>query len=111
MRRLTTFTMFGIAAVGVLAGTPAATPQAEAAPSAARIFSSKCAGCHAPDGKGSIGGAPNFADGAWQASRTDAALAASIRDGKGNLMPAWGKELTPAQIAALVRHIRGLKRS
>ncbi len=110
MRRLTTFTMFGIAAVGVLAGTPAATPQAEAAPSAARIFSSKCASCHAPDGKGSIGGTPNFQDAGWQSSRSDASLTASIRDGKGNLMPAWGKELTPAQIAALVKHIRAMKR-
>lgn len=110
MRRIATVMTVGLAAAGLLFAAPAATRPVEAAQSPGRIFASKCASCHAPDGKGSIGGAPNFKDGAWQASRTDGGLIASIRDGKGSLMPAWGKELTPAQIASLVRHIRSLKK-
>ena len=110
MRRIGTVVTIGIAMAGLMVGAPAATSPVEAAQSASRIFASKCASCHAPDGKGSTGGAPNFREAGWQSSRTDGALTASIRDGKGNLMPAWGKELTPAQIAALVRHIRSLKK-
>lgn len=110
MRRMATVLAFGAVAAGFTFVTPAAVTPVEAAPSAARIYASKCASCHGPDGGGSIGGTPNFKDGGWHASRSDGGLIASIRDGKGNLMPAWGKELTPAQITALVRHIRGLKK-
>lgn len=109
MRRIATVFTFGLAMAGLAFVAPSAT-EVEAAPTAARIFASKCAGCHAPDGKGNIGGTPNFRDAAWQASRTDDHLLASIRDGKGDLMPAWGGQFTPAQIAALVRHVRSLKR-
>ena len=110
MRRIATGLTFGLAVAGMIFVAPSATKPIEAAPSAARIYASKCASCHAPDGKGNIGGTPNFRDGGWHASRSDDSLIASIRDGKGNLMPAWGKELTPAQIVALVRHVRSLKR-
>jgi cytochrome c oxidase cbb3-type subunit 3 len=85
-------------------------PEGNAAQSAARIFSSKCSGCHGPDGSGNIAGTPNFTSAEWQSSRSDAQLLASIRDGKGKVMPAWGKQLSEAQISALVRHVRGLKK-
>jgi cytochrome c oxidase cbb3-type subunit 3 len=78
--------------------------------SPARIFASKCAGCHGPDGSGNIAGTPNFTDAGWQAGKTDAELAASIKDGKGKIMPAWGRTLTDAQITGLVAHIRSLKK-
>ena len=110
MRRIATVFTFGVALAGLTVVAPSGMTRVEAAPSAARIYASKCASCHAPDGKGNIGGTPNFRDGGWHASRSDDRLIASIRDGKGNLMPAWGKELTPAQIVALVRHVRSLKR-
>ncbi|MBK6427233.1 MAG: c-type cytochrome [Blastocatellia bacterium] len=110
MRRIATVFTFGVALAGLTVVAPSGMTPVEAAPSAARIYASKCASCHAPDGKGNIGGTPNFRDGGWHASRSDDNLIASIRDGKGNLMPAWGKELTPAQIIALVRHVRSLKR-
>ena len=110
MRRIVTVFTFGMAMAGMTFLGPSAATPVDAAPTAARIFASKCASCHAPDGKGNIGGTPNFRDAAWHASRTDDHLIASIRDGKGNLMPAWGKELTPAQIVALVRHVRSLKK-
>jgi cytochrome c oxidase cbb3-type subunit III len=85
-------------------------PEGSAAQSAARVFASKCSGCHGPDGAGNIAGTPNFTSAEWQASRTDEKLAESIKNGKGRIMPAWGKQLTDAQIAGLVQHIRSLKK-
>jgi cbb3-type cytochrome c oxidase subunit III len=85
-------------------------PEASAVQSAARVYASKCSGCHAPDGTGSLAGAPNFTSAEWQASRSDAQLAGSIKNGRGKLMPAWGEELSDAQISALVRHVRGFKK-
>jgi len=78
--------------------------------SASRIFASKCAGCHAPDGSGNITGTPNFTDAGWQGSRSDAELTASIKNGKGKVMPAWGGKLSDAQISGLVAHVRSLKK-
>ena len=85
-------------------------PEGTAAQSASRVFSSKCSGCHGPDGSGNIAGTPNFTSAEWQASRSDAQLLESIRNGKGKIMPAWGKQLSDAQISALVRHVRSLKK-
>jgi mono/diheme cytochrome c family protein len=51
---------------------------------------------------------PNFTDAKWQSAHTDAALAKGIRDGEG-AMPPFNGVLTPAQITALVKHIRGFK--
>ena len=85
-------------------------PEGNAAQSAARIFSSKCSGCHGPDGSGNIAGTPNFSNAEWQSSRTDAQLLESIRNGKGKIMPAWGKQLSETQISGLVRYVRGLKK-
>jgi len=85
-------------------------PEGTAAQSVGRIFSSKCSGCHGPDGTGNIAGTPNFSSAEWQASRTDAQLVESIRSGKGKIMPAWGKQLSDAQVSGLVQYVRGLKK-
>ena len=47
----------------------------------------------------------NFTDPAFQAARTDAQLTSSITDGKSP-MPAFGQQLSPAEIKALVAYIR-----
>jgi len=91
---------------------PADQP-ADPARAAQALWKVACAGCHGLDGRG--GGpslppganVPNFTDTQWQASRTDAALADVIRDGR-NLMPPFGAQVTPDGIGVLVAHIRTL---
>ena len=50
---------------------------------------------------------PRFADASWQASRTDEAIAQVIVAGRG-AMPAFGQQVNPRGVAALVRHLRAL---
>jgi mono/diheme cytochrome c family protein len=76
---------------------------------AAALYTKHCAKCHLEDGKGLESlSPPNFTDAKWQSAKTNAALAKGIRDGQG-AMPPFKDVLTPAQINALVKHIRGFK--
>jgi cytochrome c oxidase cbb3-type subunit 3 len=108
MRKVTTVLALSVAA-GAMWLIPAA-PEASAVQSAARVFASKCSGCHGADGTGNIAGAPNFTNAEWPASRTDAQLTGSIKSGRGKLMPAWSGELSDAQISGLVKHVRSLNK-
>jgi mono/diheme cytochrome c family protein len=75
----------------------------------AALYTKYCAKCHLEDGKGLESlSPPNFTDTKWQSANTDAALAKGIRDGEG-AMPPFKDILTPAQINALVKHIRTFK--
>lgn len=75
----------------------------------AALYTKYCAKCHLEDGKGLESlSPPNFTDAKWQSANTDAALAKGIRDGEG-AMPPFKDVLTPAQINAMVKHIRGFK--
>lgn len=77
------------------------------------LWQTQCASCHASSGVGGGPGVPSgailpdFTNAAWQASRTDEQLGASIATGKG-VMPAFAGRLTGEQIALLVRQIRML---
>lgn len=86
--------------------------QATAAPAetGAKIYASKCAGCHGQDGSGNIAAAPDFTSAEWQGAHSDAELMESIKNGKGRMMPAWGSKLTEEQIGDLVKHVRSLKK-
>ena len=76
---------------------------------AAALYTKHCAKCHLEDGKGLESlSPPNFTDAKWQSAHTDAELAKNIRNGQG-AMPAFKDVLTPAQINALVKHIRGFR--
>jgi mono/diheme cytochrome c family protein len=77
-------------------------------------FDKMCAACHGKtgDGKGpaAAGLKPkpaSFNDPQFQAQRTDDSLKAFITKGKPP-MPAFGKQLTPAQVTSLVTYIRQL---
>ena len=75
----------------------------------AALYTKHCAKCHLEDGKGLESlSPPNFTDAKWQSANTDAALVKGIRNGEG-AMPPFKDVLTPAQISALVKHIRGFK--
>jgi mono/diheme cytochrome c family protein len=94
----------------------AADPQTE------RLWKSKCAGCHGPDGKGQTEQGKKMAvsdmtTAAWQAQFDDAKLKAAIADGlkrdKGGVhqeMDAYKTKLRPDQIDALVAYLRSLKK-
>jgi mono/diheme cytochrome c family protein len=68
------------------------------------IFAASCAGCHGADGGGGAG--PQLSDGAVVEAYPDpAAEVAVVTDGTGT-MPAFGDDLTPEQIAAVVEYTR-----
>jgi len=81
------------------------------AQSAADLFKSKCAGCHAADGTGSAMGkkmgAHDFTTADVQ-KMSDTELADIITNGK-NKMPKYAS-LSPEEVKGLVAHIRTLKK-
>jgi cytochrome c551 len=75
----------------------------------AELYKKYCVRCHLEDGKGLESlSPPNFTDAKWQSANTNATLVKGIQEGKG-AMPPFKDTLTPAQINALVKHIRGFK--
>ncbi len=113
-----------LSACGDKSGAPAAT-KSSASPAARseadQIFSTRCAACHGPQGRGdgpaSSGLTPkpaNFTDHAWQARVTDPHVEQIIQFGgaavgRSPAMPS-NPDLTskPEVVAALREHIRGL---
>lgn len=70
------------------------------------LFQAECSMCHGANGKGfSSIGTPDFTSAAWQKTHTDAQLKAAITHGLGGAghMPAYGHQLSAAQIDALAR--------
>ena len=79
----------------------------------AALFKAKCAGCHGPDGTAQTAVGKNlkirsFA-GADVQKQSDGELTKIIEEGKGK-MPAFKGKLTGAEISALVKQIRSLKK-
>jgi mono/diheme cytochrome c family protein len=89
-------------------------PTVSAAPDAAAIYTAKCAKCHGTDGRGvekyKKKGVKDFTDGQWQKTRSDAQFAASINNGKGDVMPAWKAKLSPEEVKVLVGFVRAFKK-
>lgn len=74
----------------------------------AAIWKQHCQKCHAADGKGIESlEPPDMTKEAWQAKATDKEITDAINDGK-NIMPGFKDTLKPAEVAALVKHIRTL---
>lgn len=78
---------------------------AYSAPHGDELFARYCSSCHGLDGKGGVGvpiALPSFLN-----SVSDDFLKKTIREGRpGRIMPAF-ESLSDAQLAALVKHIRG----
>jgi mono/diheme cytochrome c family protein len=73
----------------------------------AELFAQRCAGCHGTDGRGIASvGTPNFTNPGLQSKLTDEQISSTIHNGKSGRMPAFGKELSNEQIAALSAYIR-----
>lgn len=73
------------------------------------IFQAKCAACHLDKGQGSIGA--NLTDNSWIYGRgTLMEIYHTVSEGAQNGMPAWNRQLTPAelrQVVAFVGTLRG----
>jgi mono/diheme cytochrome c family protein len=106
-------------------GQPAAPPDDRTAPAAqdapvsaeeadrraaAALWNVSCASCHGRDGRGGGGGlppgakTPDLSARSYLASRGDAELEKVIRDGR-NMMPAFGPQLGPDGVRAMVEHV------
>ncbi|MET0627338.1 MAG: cytochrome c [Acidimicrobiia bacterium] len=84
----------------------AATPGASGASSGEALFAANCARCHGSDGGGGIG--PELAGGAVVDDFPDAKGEVKVvTNGRGG-MPAFGDQLSAAQIAQVVEFTRTL---
>jgi len=65
-----------------------------------------CGGCHGDHGGGGMG--PSLRDGAWLYGNNDEQIFASIAQGRGHGMPAWGVKLPADHVWKLVAYIKTL---
>jgi cytochrome c oxidase cbb3-type subunit 3 len=66
-----------------------------------------CYGCHGGHGGGGMG--PSLRDQDWIYGSSDAEIFASISEGRGKGMPAWGTKVPEDQIWKLVAYIKSLR--
>ncbi|MDP1631022.1 MAG: cytochrome-c oxidase, cbb3-type subunit III [Caulobacter sp.] len=86
-----------------LSGRPASKA---AVARAAPVFAEQCVSCHGPAGKGDQAvGAPDLTDGDWLYGSDRASISAQIHNGRGGVMPAWGRRFDPQTIKALAVYI------
>jgi Cytochrome C oxidase, cbb3-type, subunit III len=72
------------------------------------LYARYCIRCHGVDGRGvwDIPGIPDFTNPKWHASRPDPALARSIIEGRGAVMPTFRGTLTLEEAWAMARYLR-----
>ena len=109
-----TSTVLAAAILALSVGSGFASNPMPAAADAAAIYAEKCAKCHGPDGKGvdkyKKQGMEDMTTAKWQSANSDVKISTVIKNGKGDFMPAWKGKLKPAEITALVKYIRTLKK-
>jgi len=72
-----------------------------------------CAGCHGPDGKGSLAlglpmGAPDLTDNIWLYGGSQRAVEESIRNGRAGVMPPWKAILGEEKVHVISAYIYSL---
>jgi mono/diheme cytochrome c family protein len=79
---------------------------------AATLYAKNCQGCHLATGGGDPhhrkDGIPDFTDPSWMETASADTLTASIENGKGRVMPAFGSKLSDDEIRLLVRYVGNL---
>ena len=109
-----TMSRLGLSVVVLLAAGCTRSEASAPPPQGRDLFAGACARCHGQDGAGGLPVTPggpsprNFRDHAFQASRTDEQIRATITNGKGTAMPPFGAVFDDAQLRALVAHVRSL---
>lgn len=84
---------------------------AERAARGKETFTTICAACHGPDGKGNQQlGAPNLThpSGSWLYGGTEKTIIETITNGRNNQMPAWKDFLGDAKVHLLAAYVWGL---
>ncbi len=71
------------------------------------LFAQACLACHGPEGKGTIGLAPNLTDKVWLYSSSEEAIIETITKGRQNQMPAFGDFLGEAKVHLLAAYVYG----
>lgn len=103
--------LLGAFAFVAAAGTLAAFAATAFQPS--ELFRGKCAKCHGEDGRGETPkgrklDAQDFTDPDFQSHRSDKQLIEAVTNGTQKNMPAFGRNLSAAQIETLVKQdVRG----
>ena len=72
------------------------------------LFVPACGACHGPEGKGTVGLAPNLTDKIWLYGRSEEEIINGITMGRVNRMPAWGDFLGEAKVHLLTAYVYGL---
>ncbi len=72
-----------------------------------------CAGCHGPDGQGSLAlglpmGAPNLTDNVWLYGGTQRAIEESIKNGRAGVMPPWKDILGEEKVHVISAYVYSL---
>jgi cytochrome c6 len=71
------------------------------------LFTSKCASCHGPDGKGQTTMGKKLGAKDLSGAKDEAAIAKAIEEGKPPKMLAYKGKLTDEQIKALASYVKG----
>lgn len=70
------------------------------------VFTEQCVSCHKADGTGNVlKGAPDLTDREWLYGSRREDIRDQIVNGRGGVMPAWGKRLSPETIKALTVYV------
>jgi cytochrome c oxidase cbb3-type subunit 3 len=72
------------------------------------LFGPACSACHGPDGKGTLGLAPNLTDKTWLYGSSEDTIVETITKGRTNRMPAFGEFLGDAKVHLLTAYVYGL---
>ncbi|MFC3068343.1 cytochrome-c oxidase, cbb3-type subunit III [Phenylobacterium soli] len=73
---------------------------------AVTLYRDQCASCHGVTGTGDQAkGAPNLTDNEWLYGPTRADIRGQIWNGRGGVMPTWGKRFDPETIKALTVYV------
>lgn len=71
-------------------------------------FDTNCVSCHGPDGRGTLGMAPNLTDDVWLWGGTEKAISETITGGRNNQMPTWSGFLGEEKLHLLTSYVWGL---
>lgn len=80
---------------------------ADAATEGRDLYDEFCGACHGYDGVPLLPGAPSFSEGE-RLEKSDEVLMKSIREGKGEIMPAWQDILSDDECEEILQYVKGM---